>query len=201
MYVDPYERFVHKLVERKAAPAPIVPLARVSAAERERIKLAQLEAAAKLQDLERAKLEKLADAHNAFLVKYRLAAAFDGSGHAILLADDPQPMKVSNLKRIVSVVTGISLIDLSSDRRGASVAKARQIFCWAARRYSPMSLPGIGKQIGRDHSTVIHAIARVDLAIEDLNLVAADMPDVWVAVLWKTHWPPEDRRIRGRRAA
>lgn len=195
MYIDPYERFVHKPIDRKPAPTPIVPLARVSVAERERIERA------KRERIERAEREKLSDAHNAFLSKYRLAAAFDGSGQPILPANPPQPLKVGDIKRIVSHVTGVSLIDLSSSRRGASVAKARQILCWTARRFSPMSLPEIGKRIERDHSTVIHAIARVDLAIEDLNLASQDTPDSWAALLWRTSWPPEDRRIRARRAA
>jgi chromosomal replication initiator protein len=59
--------------------------------------------------------------------------------------------------------------DLRSRRRGATLAKARHVAIWLARHATPCSLPQIGRAFDRDHTSVAHAIARVDrLMAEDL---------------------------------
>lgn len=187
MYEDPYERFIHKPLDRKPAPTPVVPRERVSRSERERA--------------ERARLETLSQAHEAFLAKYRLVAEIEQSGDSAPAGDEPAAFNVADIRRTVSSLTGVSLLDLTSDRRGASISKARQIFCWTARRFSTMSLPQIAQRIGRDHSTVYHGIARVNLAIDDLGLMAGETPRAWITALWSVEWPPDNRRIRAKRAA
>jgi hypothetical protein len=53
--------------------------------------------------------------------------------------------------------------DLISDARFAWVVRPRQIAMWLARRVTTRSLPEIGRLFGhRDHTTVIHAIRKVD---------------------------------------
>lgn len=55
--------------------------------------------------------------------------------------------------------TGISIYDIRSKTRKKEVVHARYIICWLAYRYSNLSLNRIGKIIGKDHSTVLHAVA------------------------------------------
>ncbi len=58
---------------------------------------------------------------------------------------------------------GVTLIDLLSDRRDRPTAKARQVAMWLARHATLHSLPEIGRHFGRrDHTTVMHAVGRVN---------------------------------------
>ena len=63
----------------------------------------------------------------------------------------------------VSREAGVSVMDIRSARRDAASTRARMICCWLARRHTPLSLPAIGRRLGgRDHSTVRHAIRRIE---------------------------------------
>ena len=54
-------------------------------------------------------------------------------------------------------------LDLVSARRARAVARPRQIAMYLAKRLTTRSLPEIGRKFGgRDHSTVIHAVKRVE---------------------------------------
>lgn len=53
-----------------------------------------------------------------------------------------------------------SRIDISSSRKPADLALARQAFCYVAKELTLCSLTQIGKFISRDHTTVLHAIKR-----------------------------------------
>lgn len=62
----------------------------------------------------------------------------------------------------------VCLRDLLSRRRSRSLALPRHLAIWLARHITPCSLPEIGRAFDRDHTTVMHAIARVDrLMVED----------------------------------
>ena len=53
--------------------------------------------------------------------------------------------------------------DLISDRRTRAVARPRQAAMWLAKQLTTRSLPDIGRRFGgRDHTTVIHAVRRID---------------------------------------
>lgn len=57
---------------------------------------------------------------------------------------------------------GLSSLDLLGRSRCKSVAEARMVACFVARRCTRMSFPQIGKAINRDHTTVMSACARVE---------------------------------------
>ncbi len=64
---------------------------------------------------------------------------------------------------------GMTVLDLLSRRRARAVARPRQVAMWIARHQTLHSLPEIGGAFGgRDHTTVMAAIRRVDA------LMAAD---------------------------
>lgn len=53
--------------------------------------------------------------------------------------------------------------DLISQRRARLLAEARHIAMWLAAEYTDHSLPTIGRAFGgRDHTTVMHALRRVE---------------------------------------
>ena len=50
-----------------------------------------------------------------------------------------------------------------SQRRAVAIARPRQIAMYLAKRLTTRSLPEIGRKFGgRDHSTVIHAVRRIE---------------------------------------
>lgn len=61
----------------------------------------------------------------------------------------------------VSAEFGVSVLDIRSARRGEGAAEARQVVMYLARQHTTMSLPQIGREVGRDHTTVMHAVSRV----------------------------------------
>ena len=57
----------------------------------------------------------------------------------------------------------IKLAEMHSSRRARSVARPRQIAMYLSKQLTSRSLPEIGRRFGgRDHTTVMHAIRKVD---------------------------------------
>jgi chromosomal replication initiator protein len=53
--------------------------------------------------------------------------------------------------------------DLISERRNRAVARPRQAAMWLAKQLTTRSLPDIGRRFGgRDHTTVLHAVRRIE---------------------------------------
>jgi chromosomal replication initiator protein len=53
--------------------------------------------------------------------------------------------------------------DLLSERRTRAVARPRQAAMWLAKQLTTRSLPDIGRRFGgRDHTTVLHAVRRIE---------------------------------------
>lgn len=85
-----------------------------------------------------------------------------------------QQPTIREIQYAVSHEFGVTPLDLVSDRRSAVVARPRQVAMWIAKHTTTMSLPAIGRHFGgRDHTTVMHAIAR----IEQLMSSNADLAD------------------------
>jgi hypothetical protein len=55
----------------------------------------------------------------------------------------------------------VSLEAVLSPDRHVNVAYVRQVCAWILRQ-RPMSFPEIGRMLGRDHTTIIHAVRKVD---------------------------------------
>jgi chromosomal replication initiator protein len=59
------------------------------------------------------------------------------------------------------------VIDLKSARRDKHVVRARHVAMFLCRELTTHSLPAIGRSFGmRDHTTVMHALRRVQEEIE-----------------------------------
>jgi chromosomal replication initiator protein len=70
---------------------------------------------------------------------------------------------IDEIQRAVSVYFELKPIELVSARRARVVARPRQIAMYLAKRLTTRSLPEIGRKFGgRDHSTVIHAVRRIE---------------------------------------
>lgn len=70
---------------------------------------------------------------------------------------------IDEIQKLVSEHFSLKPVDLISARRARAVARPRQIAMYLAKRLTTRSLPEIGRRFGgRDHSTVIHAVKRVE---------------------------------------
>jgi chromosomal replication initiator protein len=76
---------------------------------------------------------------------------------------------VDTIKRRVAAFFDLSLEDLVSPRRHRAVARPRQIAMYFCKRLTRRSFPDIGQRFGgRDHTTVMHAVKRIEeLALAD----------------------------------
>ena len=52
-------------------------------------------------------------------------------------------------------------------QKNKGTAEARQIAMYLIRKLTNLSLPDIGKEFGRDHSTVLYAIRKVEVALKN----------------------------------
>ncbi len=82
---------------------------------------------------------------------------------------------IDEIQRAVSAHFEVKQIDLISERRAVAIARPRQIAMYLAKRLTTRSLPEIGRKFGnRDHSTVIHAVKRIeDLRAKDVEIDTA----------------------------
>ena len=70
---------------------------------------------------------------------------------------------IDEIQKAVSIHFDLKPIELVSARRARAVARPRQIAMYLSKRLTTRSLPEIGRKFGgRDHSTVIHAVRRIE---------------------------------------
>ena len=79
---------------------------------------------------------------------------------------------VDKIQRAVAKQFGISMEEMLSKRRARAIARPRQAAMYLSKMLTTRSLPDIGRRFGgRDHTTVIHAVKRIDkLRAEDGGL-------------------------------
>ncbi len=81
--------------------------------------------------------------------------------HDVLRAHDRR-VSIEEIQKRVAEHYNIRLTDMSSARRARNVARPRQVAMYLAKQLTSRSLPEIGRRFGnRDHTTVMHAVARV----------------------------------------
>jgi chromosomal replication initiator protein len=89
---------------------------------------------------------------------YPGSAARPGSGK--------QPPTIRQIQEAVCEHFGITVDELLSASRAARVARPRQLAMYLARMHTKASLPAIGQAFaGRNHTTVLHAIKKVEAAL------------------------------------
>lgn len=76
---------------------------------------------------------------------------------------EPKRVKIEDIQKRVATHYNISRADLLSSRRTAAVVMPRQIAMFLAKSLTLRSLPEIGRRFGgRDHTTVLHAVRKID---------------------------------------
>ena len=70
---------------------------------------------------------------------------------------------VDDIQKATAEHFGLKQADLISERRNRAIARPRQAAMWLAKQMTTRSLPDIGRRFGgRDHTTVLHAVRRID---------------------------------------
>ncbi|MHA1536241.1 MAG: chromosomal replication initiator protein DnaA, partial [Alphaproteobacteria bacterium] len=82
--------------------------------------------------------------------------------HDLLRASD-RHITIDEIQKRVAEHFNIRLSDMHSPRRARAVARPRQVAMYLAKQLTTRSLPEIGRKFGgRDHTTVMHAVKRID---------------------------------------
>jgi len=82
--------------------------------------------------------------------------------HDLLRANDRR-VTIEEIQKRVAEHFNIRIADMHSARRARSVARPRQVAMYLAKQLTSRSLPEIGRKFGgRDHTTVMHAVKKVD---------------------------------------
>jgi chromosomal replication initiator protein len=89
---------------------------------------------------------------------------------------EPKPVRIEDVQRVVARQYNVSRADLLCSRRTANVVRPRQLAMYLAKILTLRSLPEIGRHFGgRDHTTVLHAVRKIEARISDDTALAEEI--------------------------
>ena len=99
----------------------------------------------------------------AALINAPVTIEFTRETLADLLRAHEKKLTIDEIQRKVAEHYGLKHSDMLSARRAREVARPRQVAMYLAKKLTPRSLPEIGRRFGgRDHTTVMHAVKRIE---------------------------------------
>jgi len=85
-----------------------------------------------------------------------------------ILSVNEKTISIDIIQTKVSSYFNLKLSDMSSSRRSINIARPRQIAMFLCKALTSFSYPEIGKAFGgKDHSTVIHAVKKIESLLDD----------------------------------
>ena len=117
----------------------------------------------------------------------RLAAHAELVGRAItmesaqdllsdILRSSERRVTIDEIQKRVAEHYTIKVADMHSARRSRSVARPRQVAMYLAKQLTARSLPEIGRKFGgRDHTTVMHAVRKIEELCDSDHAFAEDV--------------------------
>lgn len=91
-----------------------------------------------------------------------------------------RPLDMEQIQREVAKFYRLSVEDLKGDRRLKHIAHARQVAMYLARHLTKASLPEIGQKFGKDHSTVLSSVRKVEHQRETDETIKRELADITV---------------------
>jgi len=89
---------------------------------------------------------------------------------------EPKRVRIEDIQKLVAARYNVSRADILSERRTAAVVKPRQIAMYLSKSLTLRSLPEIGRRFGgRDHTTVLHAVRKIEKALGDDRTLAEEV--------------------------
>jgi chromosomal replication initiator protein len=105
---------------------------------------------------------------------------------AEVVSKSPRPtgnLPVEEIQQRVASGYGISRAELVSSSRAATPLRARQVAIFLTREMTDLSLPQIGRLYGgRDHSTVLNALRRVEAGLDQDEALGARIDELRTAI-------------------
>ena len=93
-----------------------------------------------------------------------------------LLRSHDRRITIDEIQRKVAEHFNLRMTDMHSARRARNVARPRQIAMYLAKQLTARSLPEIGRKFGgRDHTTVMHAVRKVEELMTEDTQIAQDV--------------------------
>ncbi len=85
----------------------------------------------------------------------------------VITDDKPEPIKVESIINEVAKTYNVSVSDILSNRRTASLVLARQVAMYIARETTDLSFKQIGESFGKDHTTVLYNVNKIETFLKD----------------------------------
>ena len=79
----------------------------------------------------------------------------------------PEPVKIEKIIAEVARTYNVSESDILSNRRTSALALARQVAMYIARETTNLSYKAIGESFGKDHTTVLYNVNRIENFLKD----------------------------------
>ena len=93
-----------------------------------------------------------------------------------LLRANDRRVTIDDIQKRVAEHFNIRVADMHSARRARAVARPRQVAMYLAKQLTSRSLPEIGRKFGgRDHTTVMHAVRRIDELMQNDSTLSEDV--------------------------
>jgi chromosomal replication initiator protein len=93
-----------------------------------------------------------------------------------LLRAHNRRITIDEIQKKVAEHYNIRISDMHSARRARNVARPRQVAMYLAKQLTSRSLPEIGRKFGgRDHTTVMHAVRKIEELMEGDDVFAQDV--------------------------
>ncbi len=93
-----------------------------------------------------------------------------------LLRANERRVTIDEIQRRVAEHFNIKMAEMTSARRARVVARPRQVAMYLAKQLTQRSLPEIGRKFGgRDHTTVMHAVRKIDELLVSDRALAEDV--------------------------
>ena len=95
---------------------------------------------------------------------------------ADILRTNDRKVSIDDIQRKVAEHYNIRLADLIGPKRARNVARPRQIAMYLSKQMTSRSLPEIGRRFGgRDHTTIMHGVRKIDELMVDDSSLAEDI--------------------------
>ena len=93
-----------------------------------------------------------------------------------LLRANDRRVTIEDIQRRVADYFNLRLSDMLAKRRAQSIVRPRQVAMYLAKQLTTRSLPEIGRKFGgRDHTTVMHAVRRIEELRQTDSSIAEDV--------------------------
>ena len=97
----------------------------------------------------------------------------------VIINNNNKSVNVETIQNLVASYFNLNLQEMLSPRRSRVLARPRQIAMYLAKQHTTNSLPDIGRKFSnRDHTTVIHAVKKIDELIKKDNEIRQSVIEI-----------------------